>query len=665
MGKAGILSAYETGRGSILVRAKIDIEKTQRGADVIVVQELPYQVNKAAMIEKIADLVRSRRLEGIAALRDESDREGVRVVIELKREAVTNVILNQLYKHTPLQSSFGANMLALSNGRPELFDLKGLLSNFLDFRAEVVTRRTRFLLSEARNRAHILAGLSIAVANIDAVIKLIRAAKDAAKAREALMARAWPAKNVRKLLELISDPRHVVSKSGTYKLSEAQARGILDLRLQRLTALGRDEIASDLEKLHKEITLCLKILGDRKALLKVIRDELTEVRKTLSSERRTQMADSAEDIDDEDLIQSEDMVVTVTHSGYIKRVPLARYRTQRRGGKGRAAMKVREEDFATKLFTGNTHDLVLFFSSHGKVYQMKIWRLPLGQPHTRGQAFVNLLPLGKNETISSIMPLPSNKKEWEKQQLMFATRKGRVRRNKLSDFLRIHRGGKIAMKLDMDDEIISVLVCDPEKNDILLTSQKGLCVRFPAKDVRLFSGRVSSGVRGMNLAKEDRVISMSVLHHMQVSTEEREAYMKGKKGSGSSLKKARFEELKESEQFILAVSSNGFGKRTSSHAYRITKRGGKGITAMITNARNGDIVSAFPVNREDEIMLITDSGQTIRCGVKDIRIAGRSTQGVRIFTMKGHVVSVAHIQEKIGDENGDDAENAENGKDRS
>ena len=657
MGDEGIREAYATGRGGILVRAKLEVQTPKRGGDVIVLRELPYQVNKAAMIEKIAELVRSRRVEGIAALRDESDRDGVRVVIELRRDAETGIILNQLYKHTPMQSSFGVNMVALSGGRPEIFDLKTLIQEFLSFREEIIRRRTLFLLGEARRRAHLLAGLSIAVVHIDKIVALIRAAEDAKAARDALMKPEWEARQVKPLLELIADPRHSVSAEGRYRLSEAQARGILDLRLQRLTALGREEIEKELAKLKKDIESSLAILQKRENLLRVIREELQALRERLTSPRRTQIAARAEQIDDEDLIQSEDMVVMVTHSGYIKRVPLSRYRTQERGGKGRAAIKMRDEDFVTTLFTASTHDLVLFFSSAGKVYQMKIWNLPLGQPHTKGKALVNLLSLGKHEITSSIMPMPSDETQWEKKQLMFATKGGHVRRNKLGDFVRVTRAGKIAMKLTAGDKIIGVAICEEGRDDILLTSRKGMCVRFPVGDVRLFAGRGSLGVRGMSLARDDAVISMSVLRHAIVSPEERDAYKRREDSEGEppalALTEERRTEMAESEQFILGVSSRGFGKRTSSHDYRVTKRGGKGIVAMIANERNGDIAAAFPVHRKDQIMLVTSRGQTIRLNVegkeRPIPITSRATQGVNLFKLKdedqGDVVSVAHIRE--------------------
>ncbi len=656
MGRDGIAKAYETGHGSIPVRARVRIEEGAGGREAIIADELPYQVNKAALIEKIAEMVRSKRIEGISALRDESDREGMRVVIEVRRDSNAAVILNQLWHHTALQTSFGANMLALHNGRPRMMTLREMLTAFLEFREEVVLRRTRFALRRAQERAHILVGLSIAVANIDEVIALIRKAKDAAAARAQLMARDWPAQDMKALVELIADPRHKLDAEGRCRLSEAQAKAILDLRLNRLTALGRDEITAEMKKLKAEIEGHFEILRNRRRLLSVIRAELKELAGRVASPRRTEIGAPAADLEDEDMIQSEDMIITVTHGGYIKRVALSRYRAQRRGGKGRAAMKVREEDFASTLFFANTLSPILFFSTTGLVYRMKTWRLPLGAPGARGKAMVNLLPLGKGEAISSVLPMPADPALWEQMHVVFATRRGKVRRNKLSSFERINRGGKIAMKPDPGDAIVGVALVEEGRHDILLTSRKGQCVRFPVGEVRIFSGRTSSGVRGISLAPGDEVIGMSILDHVDEPPEMRAAYLRTRSRGGAEeeaeggsekavLSPKQIKKLRACEQFILTISRRGYGKRTSSYAYRTTRRGGKGIGAMIINKRNGDIVSSFPVKEQSQIMLITESGQAIRCFVNDIRIAGRKTQGVKVFNTEEQVVSVTHLAE--------------------
>ncbi|MGE4245421.1 MAG: DNA gyrase subunit A [Parvibaculaceae bacterium] len=671
LGRAGIRSAYHTGRGSIVMRAKVEIEEIRGGREAIIVTEIPYQVNKSAMMERIAELVREKKLEGISDIRDESDRRGMRVVIELKRDAVADVVLNQLYRFSSLQTSFGVNAVALTGGRPEMMTLKDLVMAFVSFREEVVTRRTKFLLNKARDRAHVLVGLAIAVANIDEVIRLIRAAPNPAAAREGLMARDWPAKDMGPLLALIDDPRHRLSEDGTYRLSEEQARAILDLRLQRLTALGRDEIADELEKLGKEIEGYLQILRSRARVLGVIKDELLAVKAEYATPRRTEIVDHEGEVEDEDLIQSEEMVVTVSHHGYIKRVPLTAYRAQRRGGKGRSGMQTREEDFVTRLFVANTHAPVLFFSSRGMAYKMKVWRLPLAAPQARGKALVNLLPLEQGERITTIMPLPVDEALWEGLDVLFATRRGTVRRNKLSDFIEVRQNGKIAMKLEEGDGIAGVETCT-EQDDVLLTTSQGQCIRFAVTDVRVFKGRDSVGVRGINLAEGDRVISLSVLRHFEADGEERAAYLKMRRAmagdvsenggdeegasDGAALSQERYVEMSAAEQFVLTVSENGYGKRTSSFEYRITGRGGKGIVAMVANERNGPLVASFPVEASDQIMLVTDGGQLIRCPVDDIRTAGRSTQGVTIFdTAEGEkVVSVEHISEEDGeDESGE------------
>jgi len=664
LGKAGIREAYRAGRGSILVRGRVAIETTKQ-REALIITEIPFQVNKTTMIEKIAELVRDERIVGISAVRDESDRDGMRVVCELKREAIADVVLNQLYRFTPLQSSFPANMVALTGGRPATMTLHDLLTAFIAFREEVVGRRTKYLLKKARERAHVLVGLAIAVANIDEVIKLIRAAKDANAARDSLMGRDWPAKDMKPLVELIDDPRHKISPKGTYKLSEEQAKAILDLRLQRLTALGRDEIGGELDGLGKEISDYLDILRSRDRIQKIVKDELTAIKKEFGTPRRTEISEGgAADVDEEDLIQPEEMVVTVSHAGYVKRVPLSNYRAQKRGGKGRAGMQTREEDFVTRLFVASTHDEVLFFSSMGKAYSLKVWRLPLAAPQARGKAIVNLLPLKAEERITSIITLPKAAAEREKLNIMFATTGGTVRRNALADFVDVRPSGIIAMKLEKGDAIADVDLCT-EKDDVLLSTAEGQCIRFSVGDVRVFTGRNSIGVRGVRLEKNDTVISMAIIRHMDATSEERAAYLKlanavrrgdepekeaddEEKVKAIELSQKRYAEMGAAEEFILTLTERGFGKRTSSYEYRITGRGGKGIVAMKISKKTGRVAASFPVEETDQIMLVTDGGQMIRCPVNGIRIAGRSTQGVIVFSTAEDekVVSV----ERIGEE---------------
>ncbi|MCF4125735.1 DNA gyrase subunit A [Methylobacterium sp. SyP6R] len=669
LGRSGTRSAYMTGRGSVIMRAKSHIEELRKEREALIFTEIPYQVNKASLVEKIADLVREKRVEGIADLRDESDRDGMRIVVELKRDAVADVVLNQLYRYTPLQTSFGCNMVALNGGRPELLNLKDLIQAFIDFREEVVSRRTKFLLNKARERAHVLCGLAIAVANIDEVIRLIRTSPDPNSAREALMSRDWPAEDIAPLIALVDDPRHRLREDGTYRLSETQARAILDLRLQRLTALGRDEIGDELKRLADEIADYLDILRSRARIMGIVKHELAEVRAEYATPRRTEILDWDSSVEDEDLIQREDMVVTVSHAGYIKRVPLSTYRAQRRGGKGRAGMSMRDEDFVTRLFVANTHTPVLFFSSQGQAYKEKVWRLPLAAPNARGKALVNILPLDQGkERITTIMPLPEDEASWETLDVMFATASGSVRRNKLSDFVQVNRNGKIAMKLDEGDHIVHVEICT-EADDVLLTTGAGQCIRFPVTDVRVFKGRDSTGVRGINLAKDDRVISMTILRHFEASPEERQAYMKranaDRRATGEAielpaapepeaeeaaasidLEQDRYIAMGAAEQFVLTLSERGYGKRTSSFEYRISGRGGKGIKAMEVNARNGSLVASFPVETSDQIMLVTDAGKLIRVPVDDIRVVGRASQGVTVFNTDKteKVVSVEHIE---------------------
>ena len=671
LGRAGIHSAYHTGRGSVIMRGKVAFETLRKDREAIIISEIPYQVNKATMVERIAELVRDKKIEGISDLRDESDRDGYRVVIELKRDAERDVVLNQLYRFTPLQSSFGVNTVALDGGRPLVMTLKDMLFAFVAFREEVVSRRTKFLLNKARDRAHILVGLAIAVANIDEVIKLIRGSKDAAEARDALMAREWPATTAASLIELIDDPRHKVSASGTARLSLEQAKAILDLRLQRLTALGREEIKEELDKLAAEIADYLEILRSRARIQSIIKDELTAIKNEFATPRRTEIMEAVGDMEDEDLIQREDMVVTVSHLGYIKRVPLSTYRAQKRGGKGRSGMQTREEDFVSRLFVASTHTPVLFFSSAGQVYKEKVWRLPLSAPQARGKALINILPLDAGETISTIMPLPEDETTWGDLDVMFATKSGNVRRNKLSDFAKIRPSGIIAMKLDDGDAIVDVSICT-EKDDVLLTAAGGQCIRFAVPEVRVFAGRNSDGVRGITLGKDDKLISMSILRHAEATSEERTAYLKrasairrgtngeelpasepeetteATEGAVIELGEKRYVELSAAEQFVLTLSERGFGKRSSSYEYRTTGRGGKGIVAMSLTAKTGKIVGSFPVEESDQIMLVTDAGKLIRTTVAGIRIAGRSTQGVIVLNTADDekVVSVERLSEE-------------------
>jgi len=676
MGRATIRQAYHTGRGSIVMRGRAAVEELAKGREAIVITEVPYQVNKARMIERIAEVVQEKTIEGISDLRDESDRHGVRVVVELKRDAMADVVLNQLYRYTPLQSSFGVNMLALASGRPELMGLKDIVAAFVKFREEVITRRTVYELGKARERAHILIGLALAVVNLDPVIAAIRKAKDPAEARAALTARSWPVKDLEPLIKLVDEPgRGVVA--GAYRLSDEQARAILDLRLHRLTGLERDKIAAELKEVVEQITGYLAILASHAKLLEVLRRELLAIKERFGTPRRTEIQELEFEQDIEDLIQREDMVVTVTHAGYVKRVPLSAYRAQRRGGKGRAAMATREADFVSRLFVANTHTPVLFFSSRGMVYKMKVYRLPAGTPQARGKALVNLLPLAAGETITALMPLPEDEASWAALDVVFATASGTVRRNKLSDFVDVKANGKIAMKLEEGDRLIDVLPAT-ERDDVLLASKLGKSIRFAIGDVRVFAGRGSTGVRGISLAGGDAVISMSILRHVEFATGERDAYLRlaasrrreagaaeeapeeGEAAPGVSLAEERFNEFAAAEEFILTVSSAGFGKRSSAYEYRVTGRGGKGIEAIdLGREAATTLVAAFPVTASDQIILVTDGGQLIRCPVHDIRIAGRATRGVTLFRIAEgeRVVSVI----RLGEEGANGTNGAEDG----
>jgi len=692
IGRTGAREALMTGRGSVIMRGVATVEEARANREAIIITAIPYQVNKANLVERIADLVREKRIEGISDIRDESDRLGMRVVVELKRDASAEVILNQLYRYTPLQSSFGVNMLALDRGRPEQMGLRRLIDCFVEFREEVVVRRTKFELTKARDRGHVLVGLAIAVANIDEVIHIIRSSKDPAEARERLVARDWPAGDMNPLIELIADPRTLVvglaDGAPAVRLTDEQSRAILALTLSRLTGLGRDEIFGEARSLAEAIAGYLEILASRDKIMAIVREELVEVREAFAIPRRTIIVEGDADMEDEDLILREDMVITVTHGGYVKRTPLATYRTQRRGGKGRSGMATKEEDAVTRVFAASTHAPVLFFSSTGKVYKLKVWRLPLGLPTSRGKAFVNLLPLEPNESITSILLLPEDEAQWDGLDVMFATRSGNVRRNRLSDFVQVNRNGKIAMKLDAGDGIVGVGLCTVN-HDVLLTTALGQCIRFGVDDVRVFAGRESTGVRGIRLAETDEVISMAILLHLGISAAEQRAYLKYAKamravtgeavdeaevavvdepetdGSGAEegeavLSLEQISALGAQEQFILTLSDTGYGKRSSSFEYRVTGRGGKGLVAHDLSKRGGKVVASFPVEDGDEIVLVTDQGQLIRCPVAEIRIAARNTQGVTIFRTADdeRVVSVERLAE--GDK-GDDDSGSEDG----
>jgi len=648
-GRGGILSAYRTGRGSIGVRARAEFEDWGKDRQAIILTEMPYQVNKAQLVEKIAECVKDKRIEGISDLRDESNREGVRVVIELKRDAVADVVLNQIYRYTPAQTSFAINMLAINGGRPEQMGLKDIIAAFIAFREEVITKRTKYELNKARERAHILLGLVVAVSNLDEVVATIRSSASPAVAREKLLARDWPATDIRSYLALVEavSAEHI---GDTYRLSEEQVKAILDLRLHRLTALGRDEIGDELKELAAKIEDLLDILRHRTRRLDVLRAELDEIDRQFSTPRRTEILDTEDDIDDEDLIQREDMVVTVTLSGYIKRVPLSTYRAQRRGGKGRSGLSMKDEDVLTRVFVASTHTPVLCFSSRGQVYRMKVWKLPEGTPQTKGKALVNLLPLAEGETISTILPLPEDEATWGALHVLFATALGDVRRNSMDAFTNIPSNGKIAIRFEdgSDDSLVGVVLCE-EADDVLLAARSGKCIRFKVSDVREFQSRTSTGVRGMLLADGDQVISVSILNGQDVSVDDREAYLRAAawkpEPSAPTLPSEQMAELAAREQFILTVTANGYGKRSSSYEYRTAGRGGQGIANIETSERNGAVVASFPVDASDDILLVTDQGKLIRTPVADVRIAGRATQGVTLFRVADdeHVVSVARI----------------------
>lgn len=673
LGQSGIRGAYTTGRGSILMRSRAHVEEGRGDRRSIVLTEIPYQVGKNGLVEKIAEAAKDKRIEGVSDIRDESNREGVRIVIDLKRDATADVVLNQLWRHTPAQSSFPANMLAIRSGRPETLTLRDFIEAFIRFREEVITRRSKFELLKARERAHILLGLVVAVTNLDEVVKLIRGSKTPPEAREKLLDREWPGDQIRPYIALVEavEPQ---AKREKYKLSDAQVKAILELRLHRLTALGRDEIAKELEELATSIGELLRILADRGRLYEVMRAEFDEVEAEFATPRMSELAAAWDGIEDEDLIEREDMVVTVTMEGYIKRTPLSIFREQKRGGKGRAGMATKEEDAVTNLFVTSTHNPVLFFSNLGQVYRMKVWRLPEGGPNTKGRPMVNLLPLAEGETISTVLPLPEDEAEWGGLHIMFATARGTVRRNSMDAFTSIRAGGKRAMRFgdnddeenDPNDRLIGVSLLT-EEDDVLLATRHGKAIRFMATDVREFQSRDSQGVRGIRLLGDDKVISMSILHRVGTAQEEREAYLrfaawKGEKEGECPISDERMAELAEKEQFILTVTENGYGKRSSAYEYRRTNRGGQGITNIDTSERNGSVIASFPAHQGEALMLVTDQGKMIRTTVGDIRVMGRNTQGVTIFRIAEgeHVVSVAKIdesdEEEIEIEGGDEIE---------
>ena len=676
LGRSGARKAYLEGRGSVVIRAKTRVEEIRKDRWAIVIDEIPYQVNKASMIEKIAEQVRDKKIEGISHVQDESDRNGVRVVVELKRDATAEVVMNQLYRFTPMQTYFGCNMLALNGGRPEQLTLRKFLSYFIDFREDVVARRTAYLLRKARERSHILCGLAVAVTNIDEVVATIRSSADAAEAREKLMTRRWPAEDILPYIALIDDPTHTANDDGTYNLSEAQARAILELRLQRLTQIGVKEVTDELEELASKIKEYLEILGSRERILGIISDELREVREQFAVPRRTEIVDWSGDMDDEDLIAREDMVVTVTSGGYIKRTPLADFRAQRRGGKGVSGMQTKEEDVVTNLFVANTHTQLLFFTTDGMVYKLKTWRLPQGARTAKGKAIVNILPIPTGVSIAAIMPVDRDEEEWDDLQVVFATSAGTVRRNKLSDFTNVKSNGKIAMKFEGEHEGTTLINARIASNDddVMLVTDAGRAIRFPATDVRVFNSRNSVGVRGIRLGEKDTVVSMSVIRHFEAASEERVAYLKQRRlmagltdddssddeeeqVQAGQLSTERYAEMSAAEDLILTITAKGAGKVSSAHDYPVRGRGGMGVTAWTKAMAHGPIVACFPVEMSDQVMLATSKGQSIRVPVEGISFRSRSAGGVKVFSTGKNevVVSVAWIADQ-GDEDGDSVE---------
>ncbi|MEO0390375.1 MAG: DNA gyrase subunit A [Pseudomonadota bacterium] len=668
LGRSGARKAYLEGRGSVIIRAKTRVEEIRKDRYAIVLDEIPYQVNKATMIERIAEAAREKRIEGIAHVQDESDRNGVRVVVELKRDATAEVVLNQLFRFTPMQTSFGCNMLALNGGRPEQLTLRRFLTAFLDFREDVVIRRTAHLLNKARDRSHVLCGLAVAVTNIDEVVQTIRASADAAEARTKLMTRRWPAQDILPYIQLIDDPTHTANDDGTYNLSETQARAILELRLQRLTQIGVKEVTDELEELAAKIKDYLAILASRERIMEIISAELTEVKDLFAVPRRTEIADWSGDMEDEDLIEREDMVVTVTQGGYIKRTPLADFRAQRRGGKGLSGMSMKDEDVVTTLFVANTHTQLLFFTTDGMVYKLKTWRLPQGGRTAKGKAIVNILPIPTGVSIAAIMPVDRDERDWDDLQIVFATSAGTVRRNRLSDFTNVMRNGKIAMKFEEgeDTTLINARICS-EEDDVMLVTNSGRAIRFPSTDVRVFNSRASQGVRGIKLSGSDEVVSMSIIRHSEATPDQRAAYLKMRRlmagvteeaetdedegDADTALPQELYAQMSAAENLILTITRQGAGKLSSSHDYPVRGRGGLGVMAMDKAMRGGDIIASFPVEMDDQIMLVTSAGQSIRVPVDGISFRSRSAGGVRVFnTAQGEeVTSVAWIADQ-GDE---------------
>jgi len=679
LGRTGARKAYLEGRGSVIIRAKTRVEEIRKDRWAIIIEEIPYQVNKSVMIEKIAEQVREKKIEGIAHVQDESDRNGVRVVVELKRDATAEVVMNQLYRFTPMQTYFGCNMLALNGGRPETLTLRRFLTSFIDFREDVVARRTAYLLRKARERSHVLCGLAVAVTNIDEIVQTIRSSADAAEARERLMTRRWPAESILDYIKLIDDPTHTANEDGTYNLSETQARAILELRLQRLTQIGVKEVTDELEELAAKIKEYLEILSSRERIMGIIADELREVRDLFAVPRRTEIVDWSGDMDDEDLIAREDMVVTVTSGGYIKRTPLIDFRSQRRGGKGVSGMQTKEEDVVTTLFVANTHTQLLFFTTDGMVYKLKTWRLPQGGRTSKGKAIVNILPIPVGVSIAAIMPVDRDEKEWDDLQVVFSTSAGTVRRNKLSDFTNVKSNGKIAMKFEdehAETTLINARIASND-DDVMLTTNSGRAIRFPATDVRVFNSRASVGVRGIKLSGSDKVVSMSIIRHFDAGADERAAYLKMRRAvagladdvdvsdedavdANATIDQERYAEMSAHENLILTITAKGSGKLSSSHDYPVRGRGGMGVTAMDKAMRGGEIVASFPVEMDDQIMLATSKGQSIRVPVEGISFRSRSAGGVKVFdTGKGEeVVSVAWI----ADQGDDDAEDGSEGE---
>jgi DNA gyrase subunit A len=678
LGRSGARKAYLEGRGSVIIRAKTFVEEIRKDRYAIIVNEIPYQVNKSTMIEKIAELVRDKKVEGIAHVQDESDRVGVRVVIELKRDATPEVVLNQLFRFTPLQTYFGCNMLALNSGRPEQLTLRDFLTHFISFREEVVARRTAFELRKARDRAHILCGLAVAVTNVDEIVATIRASADAAEARAKLMTRRWPAHDIAPYIKLVDDPSHTINEDGTYNLSETQTRAILELRLQRLTQIGVKEVTDELQELAGKIKNYLEILASRERIMEIISNELIEVKTQFAVPRRTEIVDWSGDSSDEDLIEKEDMVVTITSSGWAKRTPLADYRAQKRGGKGLSGMATKDEDVITTLFVANTHTQLLFFTDDGMAYKLKTWRLPLGGRTAKGKPIVNILPIPTGVGIAAIMPVDRDEVDWDDLQIVFATSKGSVRRNRLSDFTNVKSNGKIAMKFEGEDEgtrLINARICD-ENDDVMLVTSSGRAIRFPVTDVRVFNSRASLGVRGIKMT-DDEVVSMSVIRHFEADASERAAYLKMRRAQAGadevegtdddedtvegSISQERFEEMKAAEELLVTISESGTGKLSSSHDYPVRGRGGMGVTAMDKAMRGGPLVASFPVALDDQIMLATSKGQSIRCPVKGISFRSRSAGGVKVFdTGKGEVVvSVAYIAESDDEDQVDTDQSSE------